>query len=535
MSNRIFSIVTLTLSMSLGGCIQDNMPEGSADGPRQALPVSEDRRPSSGEPTPMTISDPEPVAPVTIQDVEEPPMPLAQGPQLSLADCHAERVWERASSNQFGHVAADVAEGNHVVLAQGSGLRTIDDQFSGNAVALSLETGEPVFDVASPWGWMNTDARWQVQAFIEDEHGQPILVMEPLLEAPALWRVELDPEFSHQFVQVSPDSRRVLTWGCARERSLLTSHSGIDGRLEVRMELPMGCALGLPEVYGNFVTSRNGLIVAMGSNHQNTFTVVDLVARSHTIIDATVDQADLEEPHHRTPNLVSLAVSPDGESVVAVVGSGKVRIWDLNTMEEQVAMGEAKLFAIDQRSYMPSMESPMAFSKGGEFFAYFNTESDAVVVSTQTGDTVAVLEGSQFQFGEDGDQPFDAFGNVGNEALRLEFLGDNSGLLANYKGGITLWRCTDAMDQVGRSDLPVHLAGPRQGRVGEAIEITATHLGNISMHGHAFFLDGEALGAPATGRHLSWTPETPGEYLVEVEIRDGLNTGRSGLRITIAE
>jgi hypothetical protein len=525
MLNRIFSIVAL--SLSLGGCIQNSMPEEVTAGSNELPPMNEDRRPSS-EPTPMTTADPQTMESVTVQNDDVPPA-------ISLADCQAQRAWERASVAQFSHIVADVAEGNHVVLAQGSGLQSPEDPFSGTSVALSLETGETVFNVASPWGWMSTDARWQVTAFIEEEHGQSFLVMQPLLEAPALWRSALDPAFHHQFVQVSPDSRRVLTWGCDRDSSLLTSHSGIDGRLEVRMELPVGCALGLPEIHGNFVTSRNGLIVAIGSNHQNSFTVVDLVARSHTVIDATPDPEAMAEAHPRTPSLVSLAVSPDGASVVAVVGTGKIRLWDLNTMEERAPMGDAKLFAIDQRSYMPSMESPIAFSKGGALFAYFNSESDVVVVSTQTGEPVAVLEGSQFSFNRDEEHPFDAFGNVGNEAIRLEFLGDNSGLLANYKGGITLWRCADAMEQEGRDDLAVHLAGPRQARVAEAIEITATHLGNISMHGHAFFLNGQALAVASTGRHLSWTPETPGEHLVEVEIRDGLNTGRSSLRITVTE
>ena len=481
----------------------------------------------------------------------EPPIPTTPSPDSDsvmdrlgettgrgahMAGCEPELSWEHRSPNtHFGNLFSDVAEDNHVVLIREPSVTHDEEHIAPKNLALSIETGQPVFEFADTWFAGSTDGRWQVRARIDRTHQGPQLVFEPVLEAPEFWRSELSPELHHMFSVVSHDSARVVVLSCDARDSIVSTYSGHTGRRELNLKLPVRCPLGLPGAHHQLVLSQDGLNLAFVVSHTAEVVIVNLSEGHHFTINVQDDVDASEEGEERIRSfspIAGMAMSPDGQHLAVVGGSGSVRLWDVQTMEEHLTLGDSGLFHMNQRSYMPSTEAPLAFSHNGELLAFFNDDEDIEIVSVASGDTVSILEGSDFSFGEEGR---DSMGNFGSEAFKLEFLGDDSGLLVSYIAGAALWRCASAMNRGGRSDLPVHLGGPVTLTVGEPGQFTATHLGHVAIHGHAFLVDGVLVEAASTGRHLSWTPEVAGLHIIEVEVRDGLNTGRALLEVQVRD
>jgi len=460
--------------------------------------------------------------------------PLEQHDELG--HCSHERAWEhRTPLSQFGHLYSDAAPGHHVILLQVPAQWTEERHVPHKNVALSLDSGEPVFEFSDAWFSGSTDGQWQVRARIERVDGIRSLVLEPVLDAPEFWRTELSPDHHPMYALVSDDASRVVVLACGADESVVTTFSGRTGRRELSLSLPVHCPLGLPGANNQFVMSHDGLHLAFSISHRSQIAVVDMRQSSHSIIDLNTEDESTDVADHNVrsfSDLAGMAIAPTGAHLVLIGRSGRVRLWDLASRHELASLGLSGLFHINQRSYMPSSEAPVAFSRSGKRIAFFNQDGDVEVVDVVSRETLTVLPGSDFGF-ENG--TLDGMGNEGSEAFKLEFLEGDAGLLISYMGGVAVWRCESSMGREGRTDVRVHLDGPMVLTLGETAEFTATHLGHVSMHGHAFFVNGALTGPVSTIRRLSWTPRVAGDHLIEVEVRDGLNSGRAHLEVQVIE
>ena len=124
-----------------------------------------------------------------------------------------------------------------------------------------------------------------------------------------------------------------------------------------------------------------------------------------------------------------------------------------------------------------------------------------------------------------GDRGFN--GNTGAEVVDLVFTEDGQSLVARLASGLVAYRCASSVDPEGRDNLSVLLDVPGQVRAGETVELTATHLDASHFHGHAFYVDGQLLAEPTTGRHVQWTPSATGIHELTVELIDGIHSGRA--------
>jgi hypothetical protein len=198
-------------------------------------------------------------------------------------------------------------------------------------------------------------------------------------------------------------------------------------------------------------------------------------------------------------------------------------------MDHELVVDDAGVVPINQMTYMPSEESPIAFSKDGRVFGYVNQDQEVVVLRTDDGALLHQLAAPVFGGRGDRHQHHD-----GNEPVAIEFAADGGSVIVAYSGGIARFGCQDTVEPEGHDRLPVHLEGPHQRlRVGEPATFTATHLAGRSVHGHAFFVDGELIAPPSTAREVEWTPQHAGDFTIEVRILDGRDTGSTTLPVRV--
>jgi len=460
----------------------------------------------------------------------DPPVSTAgnhvQPSTAELNDCEVEQVW--SLENGLGFNAPRYftvgAQSNVVLVANGSG--------TPGVAAISIRDGEHAFIVNESWVRGTTDSRWTIRADIVQDHTGSRLVLGPILESDRFWSVDLDPGISHTAVRVAQNGERVLLASCAGREVQLQSFAGATGRLETSMRIETDCPMRHLMSGALVRMSADGLTVAFASRWGGDLVVADLLQGTHdVVVQAGLGVDEDGEAAPRNAQIINFDLRPDGERLVAVSEDGRIHQWHLSDMTDPEEIGLAKISHLTQRSYMPSSEAPMAFSRDGRLFAYLNGDGDVVIVKTDTQEIVSVMDGPTFRPSSE----LDHFGNTGQEALGLQFLDDNSGVIGAYTGGLTLWRCTDAAAVEGHDRLGVHLTGPQVVALGEEIEFTATHIGGAAVHGHAFFIDGVELPNASTGRRISWVADEVGVHSIEVEVRDGLNTGRARLMVQVVQ
>jgi len=165
----------------------------------------------------------------------------------------------------------------------------------------------------------------------------------------------------------------------------------------------------------------------------------------------------------------AVSVRP-GDTEIAVAGfDARVRRLSLPNLELVGPPIQSALVSINQYSYGPTVESPVAWSPDGLLLAMLDPDGEAIVMDPATGEVAAFLPRPDVEAWPDWMGP-DLF----NPAVAFKFLPDQSGLLVSHEAGLTLWRCHGAKASKTTQQFSAQLSGSGELLSQEAGQWTAT-------------------------------------------------------------
>ncbi len=459
------------------------------------------------EPEPAPQSDPEP----------EPTRPH---PSMS-ASCNLEFEWYVGYNDEDEHAfrgqpmpgTTRLLPGSNLIVASG-----FDHEYS--ATAHSIIDGAQMFAFEHESFHGAFDHNWHQQVVISRHRQGADLVLKPVLDAPDIWRIPLPQDSYNHWAQFTPDASQVVLVACQEQRGFARMYAASTGMLTHEVDLGDRC---FHHFFGYDLLSQmtqDGRILVITA--PSPFGLPDETRVLVRIDFETQNVRDLTLSTEISGALLSMHLNPLTNQLVAVHSDGAIYHWGFPEMTFLGQLGQAGQVRLNSHTYMPSMASPIRFSADGALLAYIDLDHNIVVVDADTQAVRYRLDMSRF---DHGDRGFN--GNTGAEVVDLVFTEDGQSLVARLASGLVGYRCASSVDPQGRDNLSVLLDVPGQVRVGQTVELTATHLDASHFHGHAFYVDGVLLAEPTTGRHAQWTPTTTGIHELTVELIDGVHTGQA--------
>ena len=466
-----------------------------------------------------------------------PSEPIESSSLIESADaasgCQLEMSWAKTSPNIFAHATwsagglQDLMPNHPMVI--GSSVKDIEPFDDVSLMAYRLEDGEPVFEVDYEHLSGALDENWYTKAEIQHDNHQAYLIVRPILDAPEFWRREIQSDGFNHVVQFTPNGQSVILVSCEQDRrtddfmpsmgTTIKKFGVTDGELESTVSIPDYCANNLLHQPAIAAISPDGRHLLLASNERfwrsydpNSILRVDLQAEVYQRIEP------LDDP----VALLDLKLNPDGNQLFATTLDGVMRRWSFPALRPLTDFGSVGVFGLGRRTYMPSDDSPFAFSRTGRHIAYIDADMDVVIAQVSNGEIKHRVDLTRFL--NDDLMPN---GNTGAEAAELAFTEDGAGLVIGLTSGLAAYRCAGVSFPRGRDNLSVLIDAPPFADVGETVSLTATHVDATHMHGHAFFVTGALLAQPSTSRYAEWLPEASGVYEITVRLIDGVNTGEA--------
>jgi len=421
-----------------------------------------------------------------------------------------------------------VQSGGMLVSGDGRLFIAADLESGFGRMAFSGETGAPLFGIDPNAMGTLMGPHWETRINVEHDANGIRLQYRPVLEADALWSIQFAPGEQLMSTLIAPSGARVVTITCRDEISSIKAFSSLDGALEKTVNYPDGCFRLHPFGMTSAVTSFRGDKLVLANHWGSEVLAVDLGTETIDVLSSDTMNPEGADGDLGRVEILSIALSPDGDAILIATQHGQLHRWSLPALEHTVVDVEIATIDINQRTYMPLTVSPITFSRDGALLAVVQHDLSVAVINTADETVVHTLETPDFA-------PFEPHGpqSTGGLPVALRFTDDASSLFVSYTNGMARFQCRDRETPVGHDALPVRLDGPRHIAVGEEVTFTATHLAGRSMHGHAFYLDGERLAVPTTGREVVWTPTEEGEFTVEVQVMDGRDTGSTSMQVWV--
>lgn len=383
------------------------------------------------------------------------------------------------------------------------------------------------------WWTQSPDADWKQRVQVKQvDGGGSIAVIptaggSPLLTVQALPGPEPEFEWLRQLRGLlSPDSSRLVQVACWSGSGL-----GFDLNRVAAWDMASGTATGTTDfefACGNqwprpspAVVIPGGRFLLLSAPGDPRLALVDLDGQDvqfRDILDARQPVEPINEfwPTKEFP-ILGLAVRPDGSEVAVADHSGRVTRWTIPDLDPVATPLESVVVGINQHTYQPSVESPVAWSTDGQWLAHLGADGEAVVRNADTGAVATVLHRP------DAGDLTDLGPATFNPATAFHFLADGSGILMAHEVGITLWRCAGSPDLEVDGDLEVTLAGPDTLVSGQEAKWTATAQSSGQPLVFQLLVDGEEEWLPLANLsgHFTRTYYEPGTFTVRAWVDDG--------------
>jgi hypothetical protein len=200
----------------------------------------------------------------------------------------------------------------------------------------------------------------------------------------------------------------------------------------------------------------------------------------------------------------------------------RLTLWNLEDLAAEGEPYQAGLVGINQMSYGPSLESPVAFSNDGSLIAHLDPAGEAVVRRISDGQVLLDIPRPPVETERLGLELF-------NSATAFRFTPNDTGLLVAFEAGMELWQCPDLAPVPSPGILgPVTLQGPtglKKGDKGTWIA-SADHDGQPILF--RFILDGDIIETDLEGI-LELQLYDEAAHSLQVIADDGVNTAASTL------
>lgn len=255
---------------------------------------------------------------------------------------------------------------------------------------------------------------------------------------------------------------------------------------------------------------------------------VDLASARTTLVfpvDPSIIAAiDGPAPHIGGVDPVILAAAVTDDELAIVARDGMLRRLDLATLAPIAEPMRVPIFSANWDTYMPSVESPVAYSTGGALLAHVSGETTITIRSTETGEPVATLE-LPFAARPDGGVP---------PPMAMRFVPD--GLVVSTSHGVARYGCGGEAAPVARpeGELSVRAHGPASMRLGEPIAFRVD-VERATLPVVRTIEIGSTLPRGSFGPDVLAYSYEAGTWDVEAIADDGVREARVTSRIAITE
>ena len=509
----------LLVVVALGGCAADDTP-----GTVVPFPVL---------PAPPATTEAAPAPPERAPERTPPacdPLPTdTSSPRVAPA-CEAWPIaptWAtlEPSGPLYGSVQMRVSNNGGLVFSSGEfgGVlhRTADGQLLGSVHQVSA-------------GAM--DAAWTLTAQADQPHEQ-VLVREvdsgitvATLSVPPTPNPESDWLRDLQ-TTLTPDGATavaIMCWdqpGEGPEYTVVGAWDVATGELTVNEILSAACGQSYWASRPPLLTTADGSGALLPFPGAPVLAWVDLQTGESTLLDLDAEAADIinapSAPFGLSP-VLSVVMSPSGHEVAVVDQSSVLRRFRLPTLEPVGTPVAAGLALVNQHTYVPSVESPLAWSPSGELLAFVGPDGEPTLLDAATGEIVTTLERPTL------DEQTPWSGPTEGYLLGLAFGADGLTVLANGEAGAAAWRCVDAAVPALDGGATVTIEVPATLTLGEPVTIGVQAEGVDETAVFTLVFDDEPLPSLASlGAAIELTTWQEGTHTLAVIVDDGLTSAIS--------
>lgn len=257
---------------------------------------------------------------------------------------------------------------------------------------------------------------------------------------------------------------------------------------------------------------------------------VDLVAGQAVLVDLDAEPVALlnkeTAPFGLSP-VLSLAMSPTGHAVAVVDQSAQLRLLALPTLAQLGDTVPAGLALVNQHTYVPTVESPLAWAPTGDRVAFVGTDGEPTLLDTESGEVVATLERPRLEEATPWSGPTEGF------LMGFAFGPDGRTLLAAGEAGMASWRCDSIASQPvadPATETPplVTIDTPTELVVGQTVTIGVAAQGVAETALFTLVLDDEPItGLSSFGGVIELTTWQAGVHTLAIVVDDGVSTAIS--------
>lgn len=520
----MLTLSVLTLSVALAaGCARDadsgSNPKdriGNAEDGPAAIPLPDQAASAGGESDTPTTTDP------LAQPTPAQPTPAAKA-------WPSEPSWVGANSGNglFGPITLRVSDNGGLVFASGEFGGSIHRTADGVLVSdIHQLTGH-----ALDGGWNLTAQPMTHEETLhirEVQSGITVaeLAVPPSPGAEADWLREMQ-------ATISVDGSRAaafMCWDQPGEGPTFAVVAAWDLNtqallLEQQLATPCG-----ENYYGRRHTLRvtqdgEALVIALPGTQTLVHVDMSTGVATEQIVDIPLAPGINAEgaPFGDTP-VLAMEIAPDGSEVAIADQSSNVRRFALPTLEP-IGVIAAGYAAINEFSYVPTIESPLTWSPNSQLLAFVSPTGEPALFDRAADAVVATLTRPKL-----GEQGTFSGPNTDGHLMGLGFTPDGQTFVAVGEAGIAGWRCVDADQPVLLATANVSFSAPTSGVKGETILVVVSAEGVAPAAVFTLVVDGQPLpGRSSMGAPIELNTWQEGEHTLQVMVDDGVNSATSAM------
>ena len=456
-------------------------------------------------------------------------------PELRLPEPrYVEPTWHVATSGQdfLGPYSVRFSVGGDLVSAGGDYVSYVHRTIDGAPLGIPTDHSAAVMDTA--WE-VTASTRYPDMLEVKAVQADVVLSWFPLPGSPLVSA----PWLRATYPAISPDGGRaavLMCWdqvGEGETTSTLTVWDLATETEALSLDLGVGCkdgSLGSRQ-YLQFNHDGDWMVIVLPGTY--TLLTVDVLTGHTSVLDieAISDGEVVEHPGYADP-VLALALTPDGKQLAISTRHGQAHRIAMPSLEllETLSVG---VFRVHQHSYMPSLQSPLAWSPDSRQLAMTNEDGEPTILDV-TNNTVPFILRRPRLTGDD--YGLSLPGSPGY-LLAMAFRPDGNGLVTLGEAGLSGWLGHDVapVDEAPTASVAASTASKIVKGTEFPVNVYAKGFSDLAVR--TLLVDGTMRpGQSAFGGPLVFGAWQTGTYTIQVQVDDGVRTAVSPpLSVTVTE
>jgi hypothetical protein len=228
--------------------------------------------------------------------------------------------------------------------------------------------------------------------------------------------------------------------------------------------------------------------------------------------------------------VLATALSPDGGSLALTGHDGVLRLFDGDSLASRPIQLVVGLPVANGNTYLPSTESPVAFSPDGTLLAFIDPSGRVVLHRISDGATLASLA-----------NPFDAKSSSsgsldGMNAAPMAIRIDDTSITVAYDRGVARWACR-GWSPPATTEPPLSISFDTV----PALRAQQTSMIRVAVSGGStrpivasLLIGGQSASYATLSDTIEFSPTAPGSIMLEVRADDGIEQAASKTSVEVA-